>query len=53
MNFGVGAITLLKILFEKQVHTEFVMSLAILCSIFAICFAYVFMYAPSSIGSEK
>ncbi len=53
MHFGVGAITLVKLVFNIQVHTEIIILLTILYVIFAIAFAYVFMTNPSKIAAEK
>jgi hypothetical protein len=52
MHFGVGAITLVKIVFKIQIHTEFMIVLTIVYAIFAISFAYVFMTNPSNLGKE-
>jgi hypothetical protein len=46
MHFGVGAIALIKIVFEIEVYIEVVISLTIVYTIFAICFAYVFITNP-------
>jgi hypothetical protein len=52
MHFGVGAITLVKIVFKIQIHPEIMIVLTIVYAIFAISFAYVFMTNPSNLGKE-
>jgi hypothetical protein len=52
MHFGVGAITLVKIVFKIQIHPEIMIALTIVYAIFAISFAYVFMTNPSNLGKE-
>jgi len=52
MHFGVGAITLVKIVFEIQGQTEIIISLTIVYTIFAIGFAYVFMTNPNKIVEQ-
>jgi formate hydrogenlyase subunit 4 len=46
MHFGIGAITLLKLVFGIQYYTEIIIPLTIGYTFFAICFAYVFMTNP-------
>ena len=53
MHFGVGAITLLKVVFGMQDHLAVIISLTIVYSILALSFTYVFMNNPSTIGTEK
>ncbi len=53
MHFGASAIALLKIVFGNQVHAEVIIPLAIIYTIFAVSFAYVFMTNPGSVGNEK
>ena len=53
MHFGVGAITLVKLVFKIEVHTEIIIPLTIIYVIFAIAFAYVFMTNPRKIAAEK
>ena len=53
MHFGVGAITLVKLVFIIQVHTEIIIPLTILYAIFAIAFAYVFMTNPNKVAGGK
>tara|TARA_B100000768_G_scaffold130949_1_gene121639 strand:+ start:80 stop:472 length:393 start_codon:yes stop_codon:yes gene_type:complete len=49
MNFLVGAFALIKIISKIQIHIEFIISLTIAYTIFAILFAYVFRTTPSRI----
>ena len=51
MHFGVGAITLLKIVFNTQANKEIVIALTIFYSIFAIAFAYIFMKNPNKVAN--
>ncbi len=53
MHFGVGAITLAKVVYGIQENAVIIISLTIVYLIFAISFAYVFMTNPSKIGAEK
>ncbi len=53
MHFGVGALALVKIISKIQIHSEIIISLAIVYAIFAILFAYVFKTNPSKIGNDK
>jgi hypothetical protein len=53
MHFGVGAITLLKVVFGMQDHLTVIISLTIVYSILALSFTYVFMNNPSTIGTKK
>jgi Na+-driven multidrug efflux pump len=46
MHFGVGAMTLIKVVFGIQIHAEIIIPLTIIYGIFAISFAYVFMTNP-------
>lgn len=48
-HFGISAIALLKILFKAQAHVEILILLAVVYTIFAICFGYVFMKNPGKI----
>lgn len=52
MHFCVGAITLIKISFGIQVHAEIVISLTVIYTILALCFAYVFLTNPSKITDQ-
>ena len=47
MHFGVGAIALVKIASNIQVHSEIIISLTAVYVIFAILFAYVFRTNPT------
>jgi len=47
MHFGVGAITLFKVVASLQSHSEIFISLTIVYVIFAILFAYVFRTHPT------
>ena len=49
MHFAVGAITLVKLVFEIQEQTGIIISLTIVYTIFAIGFAYIFMTNPGKI----
>ena len=49
MNFGVGALALIKIILEIQMHVEIVISLTIVYITFAILFGYVFRTNPSKV----
>jgi len=53
MHFLVGAITLVKVVFENHMHPEILISLTIIYVIFALSFAYVFMNSPKKIGTDK
>ena len=53
MHFGVGAITLLKIVFEKQERIEIIISLTAIYTLLALCFAIVFLNNPKSLGAKK
>jgi len=52
MHFGVGAITLVKVVFGIPIRTEIIIPLTIIYGIFAMCFAYVFMTNPDKLGKE-
>ena len=47
MHFGIGAITLLKIVFNVQENKTVIISLTIVYTILALLFGYVFMKNPS------
>ncbi|MGO4921559.1 hypothetical protein [Maribacter spongiicola] len=51
MHFGVGAIALVKIASNIQIHSEIIISLSAVYVIFALLFAYVFRTNP--IKTEK
>ena len=53
MQFSVGAISLFKIVFEVHEKAEIIITLTILYSLFAICFAYVFLVNPSKLINKK
>ena len=53
LHFFVGAITLLKIVFKIQEHTEIIISLTVIYTILALCFAYVFRTNPNKVTTEK
>ena len=48
MHFGVGAIALVKISSNIQIHSEIIISLSALYVIFALLFAYVFRTNPTN-----
>ena len=47
MHFGVGAIALVKIASNIQIHSEIIISLSAVYVIFALLFAYVFRTNPT------
>ena len=47
MHFGVGAITLVKVVLNIQTHPEIIISLTVVYVIFAILFAYIFLTNPT------
>jgi len=47
MHFGVGAIALVKITSNIQIHSEIIISLSAVYVIFALLFAYVFRTNPT------
>jgi hypothetical protein len=49
MHFGVGALALVKAVVGVAQNVEVITSLTIIYSIFALCFAYVFMNNPKSV----
>jgi len=53
MHFGVSAIAFIKITFKIQTNFEFILALTIIYSIFALCFAYIFMTNPSKVNKPK
>lgn len=53
VHFCVGAITLVKVVFGVQVHTEIIITLTVVYSLLALCFAYVFLTHPGKVGAEK
>jgi Fe2+ transport system protein B len=53
MHFSVGAISLMKIVFGIQVHAEIIISLTVIYTILALCFAYVFLTNPSKVRAKK
>ena len=48
MHFGIGAITLIKIALKIETHTEIIISLTVIYTLFALTFAYIFMNHPKS-----
>ena len=53
MHFAVGALALIKIITKIHTHSEIVISLTIVYSVFAILFGYVFRTNPSSIEKKN
>ena len=53
MHFSVGGISLMKIVFGIQVHAEIIISLTVIYTILALCFAYVFLTNPSKVRAKK
>jgi|TARA_R100000789_G_scaffold40150_1_gene42023 hypothetical protein len=53
MHFLVGALALIKIITKIQTHSEIVISLTIVYSVFAILFGYVFRTNPSRIEKKN
>jgi hypothetical protein len=53
MHFSVGAISLIKIVFEVHDKAEIIITLTVIYSFFAICFAYVFLRNPSKLINKK
>jgi len=53
MHFTVGALALIKIITKIHTHSEIVISLTIVYSVFAILFGYVFRTNPSSIEKKN
>jgi hypothetical protein len=49
MHFGVGAMALLKIAFSVKEFKEVIIPLAIVYTIFAVCFGYIFRANPSKV----
>ena len=49
MHFGVGAIALIKVVFNNQTRPEIIISLTAVYLVFAILFAYVFFVNPAKI----
>ncbi|MBL4939733.1 MAG: hypothetical protein JKY16_05580 [Lutibacter sp.] len=52
MHFGVGAITLVKVVFTFKEQVAFIILLTIPYIIFALCFAYIFMTNPKKLDSN-
>ena len=48
MHFGVGAIALVKISSNVQIHSEIIIFLSVVYVIFALLFAYVFRTNPTN-----
>jgi hypothetical protein len=46
MHFAVGAITLIKIVLKIETHSEIIISLTVIYTLFALSFAYIFMNNP-------
>lgn len=46
MHFGVGALALIKIVSKIEMHKEIIIGLAVVYSIFALCFAFIFRTNP-------
>lgn len=53
MHFAVGALALIKIISKIHAHSEIVISLTAVYSIFAILFGYVFRTNPSRIEKKE
>ena len=53
MHFAVGALALIKIITKIHTHSEIVISLTIVYSVFAILFGYVFRTNPSRIEKKE
>ena len=53
MHFAVGALALIKIITKIHTHSEIVISLTVVYSVFAILFGYVFRTNPSSIEKKN
>jgi hypothetical protein len=53
MHFGVGALALIKITSKIQIHSELVIALAIVYSLFAVLFVYVFRTTPSKVEKKE
>lgn len=53
MHFAVGSLALIKIISKIHVHSEIVISLTAVYSIFAILFGYVFRTNPSRIEKKE
>lgn len=51
MHFGTGAIALFKMAIKIQTHFEIILALTLLYSIFALCFAYIFITNPSKLNN--
>tara|TARA_B100000795_G_C22758264_1_gene422450 strand:- start:769 stop:1020 length:252 start_codon:yes stop_codon:yes gene_type:complete len=49
MHFGVGALALVKIISKIQIHSEIIIYLTVIYSVFGIFFAYAFRTNPSKI----
>ena len=47
MHFVVGAITLVKVIYNVQTHTEIIIFLSVFYVIFALLFVYVFITNPT------
>lgn len=47
MHFGVGAIALVKVVSNIQIHQEIIISLTIVYVIFALLFAFIFLKNPT------
>ena len=53
MHFGVGAIALIKVVFNNQTRPEIIISLTAVYLVFAILFAYVFFVNPTKTEKQK
>lgn len=53
MHFGVGAIVLVKVVSRIETHSEIIVTLTIVYTIFAILFAYVFRSNPNKIAEKQ
>ena len=53
MHFGVGAIALVKVVSNIQMHSEIVISLTVVYVIFAILFVYIFRTNPTKTEKKK
>jgi hypothetical protein len=53
MHFFIGAITLIKVVFGIQEHTEIIISATVIYTILAVCFAYLFVTNPGRVTAKK
>ena len=52
MHFGVGALALLKIIFEPTTNPYFIVPITIVYTVFGIAFGYLFMNNPKDTNSQ-